>query len=55
MTDNPDEVGPEGEEQELPRRSDAPRCPHTELDRRCVLPPGHELEHVYPYQKPAAG
>ncbi|MFF5205587.1 hypothetical protein [Streptosporangium sp. NPDC000396] len=34
----------------LPRRSDALRCPHTEADRRCVLPPGHELDHVYPPQ-----
>ncbi|MEV4250631.1 hypothetical protein AB0J63_45440 [Streptosporangium canum] len=38
----------------LPRRSDALRCPHTETGRRCVLPPRHELEHVYPHQKAAA-
>ncbi|MER5425983.1 hypothetical protein [Streptosporangium roseum] len=38
----------------LPRRSDALRCPHTETGRRCVLPPCHELEHVYPHQKAAA-
>ncbi|MEU3168136.1 hypothetical protein [Streptosporangium sp. NPDC006930] len=36
----------------LPRRSDALRCPHTEGgERRCVLPPGHDLDHVYPHQK----
>ncbi len=45
----------EGEEQPLPRRLDAPRCPHTEADRRCVLPSGHELEHVYPHRKAATG
>ncbi|WP_433238124.1 hypothetical protein ACQPYK_30220 [Streptosporangium sp. CA-135522] len=57
MTDNlAGEDGPGGEEQEsLPRRSDALRCSHTEIDRRCVLPPGHELEHVYPHQKAAVG
>ncbi|WP_329079411.1 MULTISPECIES: hypothetical protein [unclassified Streptosporangium] len=39
----------------LPRRSDALRCPHIEYgERRCVLPPDHELDHVYPYQKAPA-
>ncbi|MEV7011420.1 hypothetical protein [Streptosporangium sp. NPDC051022] len=47
--------GLEDEEREpLPRRTDAPRCPHTEDDRRCVLPSDHELEHVYPHRKAAA-
>ncbi|GII01506.1 hypothetical protein Pta02_35140 [Planobispora takensis] len=34
----------------LPRREDAPRCAHQSARRRCVLPPGHTLEHVYPHQ-----
>ncbi|MEU0484598.1 hypothetical protein ABZ260_36140 [Streptosporangium sp. NPDC006013] len=39
----------------LPRRDDASRCPHTEHDeRRCVLPPGHDLKHVYPHQQAVA-
>ena len=43
------------EQVSLPRRVDAPRCPHTEEgERRCVLPPGHELEHVFPHQKASA-
>lgn len=37
----------------LPRRTGALRCPRTEDDRRCVLPSGHELEHVYPHRKAA--
>ncbi|MDP9867566.1 MULTISPECIES: hypothetical protein [Streptosporangium] len=56
MTHDPADDGGSGweEGEALPRRSDAPRCPHTEIDRRCVLPPGHELEHVYPHQQAAA-
>jgi hypothetical protein len=43
------------EQVSLPRRADAPRCPYTEQgERRCVLPPDHELEHVFPHQKASA-
>ncbi|GIH93263.1 hypothetical protein Psi01_38930 [Planobispora siamensis] len=34
----------------LPRRGDALRCAHQSARRRCVLPPDHALEHVYPHQ-----
>jgi hypothetical protein len=41
-----------GEQVPLPRRVDALRCSYTEEgERRCVLPPDHELEHVFPHQK----
>ncbi|GHH70988.1 hypothetical protein GCM10017673_23630 [Streptosporangium violaceochromogenes] len=39
---------------ELPRRAEAARCPHLEAGRRCVLPSGHDLKHVYPYRKAVA-
>jgi hypothetical protein len=40
------------EQVSLPRRADARRCSYTERgERRCVLPPDHELEHVLPHQK----
>ncbi|MGV9307602.1 hypothetical protein ACWENQ_26250 [Nonomuraea sp. NPDC004354] len=32
----------------LPMREDAERCPSTDRGRRCVLPPGHRGDHVYP-------
>ncbi|MEU7894905.1 hypothetical protein AB0B45_18850 [Nonomuraea sp. NPDC049152] len=32
----------------LPMREDAERCPSTDGDRRCVLPPEHRGDHVYP-------
>ncbi|GAA3447181.1 hypothetical protein [Planomonospora venezuelensis] len=38
----------------LPRRGETPRCAHQEARRRCVLPPGHLLDHVYPHQRAAA-
>ncbi|MBG0833091.1 hypothetical protein HS041_35900 [Planomonospora sp. ID67723] len=38
----------------LPRRGEASRCPHEEARRRCVLPPGHLLDHVYPHQRATA-
>ncbi|MER7129485.1 hypothetical protein [Streptosporangium saharense] len=55
MTHQPAEDGELGleEERTLPRRLEAPRCPSTEAGRRCVLPVGHELGHVYPHRKAA--
>jgi hypothetical protein len=32
----------------LPRREAALRCPQENARRRCILPPGHALDHVYP-------
>ncbi|GGL54221.1 hypothetical protein [Planomonospora parontospora] len=32
----------------LPRREAALRCPQENAHRRCILPPGHVLDHVYP-------
>lgn len=32
----------------LPRREDADRCAAMDGDRRCVLPPEHDGDHVYP-------
>jgi hypothetical protein len=32
----------------LPRRDEAVRCAEAEAGRRCVLPPEHPGEHVYP-------
>ncbi|GAA2877557.1 hypothetical protein GCM10010517_39110 [Streptosporangium fragile] len=43
------------EQTSLPRRIDALRCDHVEPgERRCVLPPGHDLDHVYPFQEAPA-
>ncbi|GAA3102503.1 hypothetical protein [Streptosporangium carneum] len=55
MTHQPAVDGDPGQEEgePLPRRLDAPRCPHTDADRRCVLPSDHELGHVYPHRKAA--
>ncbi|MFF5112553.1 hypothetical protein [Streptosporangium sp. NPDC000509] len=55
MTDEAVVTDARSEETTLPRRSDALRCPHTEGgERRCVLPPDHDLDHVYPHQKAPA-
>ncbi|WP_230881845.1 hypothetical protein [Planomonospora sp. ID91781] len=32
----------------LPRREAALRCTQENAHRRCILPPGHVLDHVYP-------
>ncbi|MEU0521200.1 hypothetical protein [Streptosporangium sp. NPDC006007] len=55
MTHQPADDGGSGHEEQstLPRRDEASRCPHTEAGRRCVLPSGHGLEHIYPYRKTA--
>ncbi|MDP9844425.1 hypothetical protein [Streptosporangium lutulentum] len=46
-----DGVNGREEDMSLPRRADALRCPYAEQgERRCVLPSGHDLEHVFPHQ-----
>ncbi|GAA3411576.1 hypothetical protein [Streptosporangium vulgare] len=55
MTDEAAAADGSEETATLPRRVDALRCPHTEPgERRCVLPPDHELDHVYPHKKDPA-
>ncbi len=36
------------EREPLPQREEAVRCASEENGRRCVLPPEHQGEHVYP-------
>ena len=36
----------------LPSRDEAPRCSVMNDDRRCVLPPGHQGNHVFAPQQP---
>ncbi|MBG0816719.1 hypothetical protein [Planomonospora sp. ID82291] len=37
-----------GAQATLPRREAALRCSQENAHRRCILPPGHALDHVYP-------